>query len=311
MSEGPSRAYTNANRLRIALALTGTFLIAEVVGGIVTGSLALISDAAHMLTDTIGLAIALAALRVGQRPADSQRTFGYQRFEILAAAANAVLLFAVAGYILWEGYQRLVQPQKIQSIAMLGIAALGLVINLVAMRLLDDGKEASLNIKGAYLEVWSDFLGSIGVIAAAIIIWITDWRWVDPLIAIAIGLWVLPRTWSLLRETTNILLEGVPEGLDLKLIETDLRLISGVTSVHDLHVWALSSDAPSLSAHLVVADREIHEAVRKDASELLAERFKIAHVTLQTEVTDCRASGNTGHGPIVADPSQASLEMPR
>ncbi len=189
---------SNASALTRALILTGTFLVVEVVAGILTGSLALISDAAHMLTDTAGLAIALAAIKIGERPADSRRTFGYRRFEILAAALNAILLFAVAAYILYEAYQRVLAPTEIASLPMFVVASLGLLVNLAAMRLLAGKAQSSLNVKGAYLEVWSDMLGSIGVMAAAMIIWLTDWRWVDPLVAVAIGLWVLPRTWQLL-----------------------------------------------------------------------------------------------------------------
>lgn len=278
----------NARALKIALALTGTFLVAEVIGGILTGSLALISDAAHMLTDTAGLAIALAAIRIGERPADSRRTFGYQRFEILAAAFNAIILFAVAGYILYEGYKRFIEPPQVQFGGMLVVAVLGLIVNLIAMRLLDAGKQTSLNVKGAYLEVWSDMLGSLGVIAAAIIIWLTGWVWVDALVAIGIGLWVLPRTWGLLKETVNVLLEGVPEGVDVEAVATALKSLPGVRDIHDLHIWALSSDSPSLSAHLVLAEGGDGEPVRRAASDVLDQRFHITHVTLQTEASDCR-----------------------
>ena len=279
---------SNKRALTLALGLTGTFLIVEVIAGFWTGSLALISDAAHMLTDTAGLAIALAAINIGERPADSRRTFGYQRFEILAAAFNAVVLFLVAGYILFEGYKRFVEPQEIQSLPMMLVATIGLGVNLVSMRLLSSGKDSSLNVKGAYLEVWSDMLGSFGVIAAGLIIWLTGWRWVDPLVAIGIGLWVLPRTWTLLKETINVLLEGVPEGIDLDAVRNAMLGTPGVREVHDLHVWALTSNAPSLSAHLVLADGADADATRSSAAEILESRFHIEHVTLQTERTDCR-----------------------
>lgn len=297
MGAGHDHGHTSssASALTKALALTGTFLVVEVVAGILTGSLALISDAAHMLTDTAGLAIALAAIKVGERPADSRRTFGYRRFEILAAALNAILLFAVAAYILYEAYQRVLAPTEVQSIPMLVVAFLGLLVNLAAMRLLAGNAQSSLNVKGAYLEVWSDMLGSIGVMAAATIIWFTGWRWVDPVVAVAIGLWVLPRTWQLFSETMNVLLEGVPEGVDLAAIESALRAVPGVRDVHDLHVWALSSEMPSLSVHLVLKETQDAETVRKTAAELLEERFSIDHVTLQTERTDCRA-GRDKHG---------------
>lgn len=271
-----------------ALMLTGGFLTVEVVGGILTGSLALISDAAHMFTDTVGLAIALAGVKLAQKPADSRRTFGYQRFEILAAAFNALMLVGVALYILYEGYRRVVEPHPIQSWGMLIIATVGLIVNLISMRLLKGHEESSLNVKGAYLEVWSDMLGSLGVIVAALFIAATSWTWIDPLVAIGIGLWVLPRTWALLKETTNILLEGVPEGVDLDAITAALKAVQGVSDVHDIHVWALTSKAPSMSAHLVLADGHDSNAVRIAAQLLLEQKFQIAHVTLQTEKTDCR-----------------------
>jgi cobalt-zinc-cadmium efflux system protein len=275
--------------------LTGGFVAVEVIAGIWTGSLALISDAAHMMTDTAGLAIALAAIKIGERPTDSRRTFGYQRFEILAAAFNAMLLFAVAAYILYEGYQRLVQPVEVQSLPMMAVAAIGLVVNLLSMRLLSSGKDTSLNVKGAYLEVWSDMLGSVGVIAAAIVIWLTGWLWVDALVAIGIGLWVLPRTWQLLKETINVLLEGVPDGIDLDAVERTLKGIAGVTGIHDLHIWALTTNAPSLSVHLVIADAANADAIRMSASERLTAEYDIDHVTIQTERLDCR-DGRDHHG---------------
>lgn len=285
----------NASTLTKALALTGTFLVAEVVGGILTGSLALLSDAAHMMTDTAGLAIALAAVRIGSRPADNRRTFGYKRFEILAAAFNAILLFAVAAYILYEGVQRFFAPAEIQTSAMLLIAALGLVVNLAAMKILNAGSSASVNIKGAYLEVWSDMLGSVGVILAAAIIWATGWTWVDPLVAIAIGLWVVPRTWVLFKETSNILLEGVPDDIDIDKVNSTLSQIAGVASIHDLHIWAVTNGDTSLSAHIVIASDADADATRSAAADALHDAFEIRHVTLQLERIDCR-TGQDDHG---------------
>lgn len=278
-----------------ALILTSIFLIAEVIGGIVTGSLALISDAAHMLTDTAALAIALAAIRIGKRPTDTLRTFGYYRFEILAAAFNAVLLFLVAIYILYEAYQRLFRPIEIQSIGMLIIASIGLIVNLASMSLLSAGKDKSLNIKGAYLEVWSDMLGSIGVIIGAIVIRFTNWTWVDSAIAVAIGLWVLPRTWVLLRESINILLEGVPQGIDLKKLEKSMREAAGVLDIHELHVWAITSGKISLTAHVVVDDSHDCENILSTLRHLLASQFEISHVTLQHENKICIAESDACH----------------
>lgn len=286
---------TNTRALGIALGLTGTFLIVEVVAGLLTGSLALISDAAHMLTDTAGLAIALAGVKIGEKAADSRRTFGYKRFEILAAAFNAVLLLLVGVYILYEGYQRLTKPEDIHSIPMLVVAAIGLGVNLLSMRLLSDGKDASLNVKGAYLEVWSDMLGSIGVMAAAALIWLTGWVWVDAIVAIGIGLWVLPRTWQLFKETINVLLEGVPEGIDADAVAASLKALPGVRDLHDLHIWAITSGVPSLSAHIVLAPDADGEAVRAKVAAVLDEKFEIEHVTLQIEKQDCR-DGRDDHG---------------
>lgn len=278
----------NVRQLTIALALTGTFLLAEVAGAIIFKSLALLSDAAHMFTDAAALAVALAAIKIGERPADDLRTYGYRRFEILAAAFNALLLFAVAGYILFEGIQRLRKPEPIESTGMLIVAAIGLVVNLIAMRILAAGKSASLNIKGAYLEVWADLLGSAGVIAGAVVIMFTDWLWVDPVIAIGIGLWVLPRTWTLLKDTTRILLEGVPPGIQLADIRSAIQEIEGASSVHDLHVWSVTTDEVNASAHVVLAEAADAELVRLAAAVVLKERFNISHVTLQTERVSCQ-----------------------
>ncbi len=274
----------NARQLTWALILTSCFLVAEVVGGILTQSLALISDAAHMFTDAAGLAIALAAVKLGERPADAKRTFGYARFEILAAAFNAVLLFLVAIYIMYEAYLRFTQPADVQSLPMLAIASLGLVVNFACMKILDAGKDESLNVKGAYLEVWADMLGSVGVILAAIAIWLTGWNWIDPLVAVAIGLWVLPRTWSLLRESLNILLQGVPEGIAIADIEQALRAVPGLAGLHSLHVWAMTSGQNVLSAHIEIApDIADAMAFRQRVEALLHERFGIDHITIQLE----------------------------
>lgn len=279
---------TPAGHLRMALALTLFFVVVEVVGGIMTGSLALISDAMHMLTDSTALAIALLAIHVGRRPADLLRTYGYARFEILAAAFNALILLAVAFYILYEAYVRLFEPQQIASLGMLAIAVIGLVVNLTSMRLLTGHKDESLNVKGAYLEVWADMLGSIGVIAGAVVIWLTGWQWVDSLVAVGIGFMVFPRTWSLLRECINILLEGVPPGMALEDVETAIAEVPGVASVHDLHLWAITQNKPSLTAHAVMTDGADPEIVRQAIEVTLREKFDLHHTTLQMERESCR-----------------------
>lgn len=279
-------AGANARSLSIALGLTASFLVAELVGAWLFNSLALLSDAAHMFTDAAALAIALAAIRIGQRPADKRRTYGYRRFEILAAAFNAVLLFLVAGFVLYEGVQRFFAPPEVQSLGMLLVASAGLLVNLVAMRVLAGGKDDSLNVKGAYLEVWADMLGSVGVIGAALLIWGTGWNWVDPLVAIAIGLWVLPRTWILLRDTAHILLQGVPRGIDLDAVRAAMRAEPGVVDVHDLHIWSVAGDDASLTANVVVADGDV-DAVRVALTAMLETRFEIHHATIQPETAPC------------------------
>lgn len=280
-------AGANSKSLTIALALTGSFLIAELVGAYWFNSLALLSDAAHMFTDAAALAIALAAIKIGQRAADKQRTYGYRRFEILAAAFNAVLLFVVAGYVLYEGVLRFFKPESVGSVGMLIVASIGLLVNLIAMRVLVGGKDASLNVKGAYLEVWADMLGSLGVITAAIAIYFTNWSWIDPIVAIGIGLWVLPRTWILLRDTTHILLQGVPRGMDLDVIRAAIEEIPGVAGVHDLHLWSVAGDDASLTAHVGITAKHDQTQVRKAVAAMLESKFKIHHSTLQTETESC------------------------
>ncbi len=283
-----SAASNNERALWLALVPTATFMIAEIVGGLLTGSLALISDASHMATDVFGISMAIVAIRFGRRPYDAFRTFGYQRFEILAAMANAVILFAIGIYILIEAFRRLSSPPEIQSTAMLIVALIGLAVNLFAMRVLASGKEESLNLKGAYLEVWSDLLGSIGVIGAAIVIRFTGWTIVDTIVAVAIGFWVFPRTWVLLKEATNVLLEGVPKGIALENVRAAILNVAGVTGVHDLHVWSLTSGRMCLTAHVVApVDASAQEALMAAVRGMLHECFGIDHVTLQLEQTPC------------------------
>ena len=276
-------AGANAKALGWALALTSIYLVAEVVGAFVFNSLALLSDAAHMMTDVAALAIALLAIRIGQRPADDKRTFGYKRFEILAAAFNALLLFAVAIYVLVEAVQRFREPEAVQSTGMMIVAAIGLVVNLMSMRLLTAGKDASMNVKGAYLEVWADMIGSVGVIAGALAIRFTGWTWVDPVVAIGIGLWVLPRTWVLLRDTINVLLEGVPGGIKLPELRGTIAGIPGVAAVHDLHVWSMATEEVNCTAHVTLAEGAVSDTIRKAVADTLHSRFGIEHSTIQTE----------------------------
>lgn len=280
------------SRMWIVFGLTAIFLVAEVIGGIVFRSLALLSDAAHMFTDVMALAIAIAAMRLSRLPADRKRTFGYHRFEILAAAFNASLLFLVALYILYEAYQRWIAPTPIESLGMLAVAVVGLAINFIGMRLLKGDADKSMNVKGAYLEVWADALGSVAVIIGAVIVYLTGWTRVDPIIAVLIALWVLPRTWTLFKQSVNVLLEGVPEGVDLVAIESSLLAVTGVRGVHELHVWAIGSGKTSLTAHLVIDSGQTHaQAVLDDAAECLQREFNITHTTVQAEIDHCDPHG--------------------
>ncbi|MDH7640278.1 cation diffusion facilitator family transporter [Sphingomonas oryzagri] len=288
-------AGANATMLKWALALTSTYLVAEVIGGFYFNSLALLSDAAHMLTDVAALIIALMAIRFGRQKPDAKRTFGYKRAEILAAAFNAVLLFAIAIYVLVEAIKRFSSPEPIQSMGMLIVAAIGLIVNIASMRLLMAGKDASFNVKGAYLEVWADMIGSVGVILGALAIKFTGWTWVDPLVAVGIGLWVLPRTWVLLRDTTNVLLEGVPNNLNLDDIRSAIASIDHVTNVHDLHIWSMSNDDVSCTVHIVVADSEALFVARRGVARLLADRFHIEHVTIQVDQPGDRCAADPIH----------------
>lgn len=271
-----------------ALGLTGTFFLVEVVAALLTNSLALLSDAAHMGTDVIALAIALFAVRMSRRPPDAKRTYGYARFEAMAAMGNGTLLFLVAAFILWEAVGRMQRPPEVSTLGMLLVAALGLVINSISMRLLKAGSGESLNVKGAYLEVWADMLGSIGVISAAIFIKATGYTIADPIVAAAIGLWVLPRAWSLMKEAGNILIQGVPSGLDIEAVRRALLATPGVSAVHYLHAWALGSKERVLTAHVVTTDPSIApDELRNRLSRMLEHDFHIERVTLQIEAAHC------------------------
>jgi len=286
----PSAAGRHRKPLYIALALTLTYMTTEIVGGIWTGSLALIADAAHMGTDAGGLALALFAIYFAQKAATPQKTYGYLRTEILAALTNAVVLLLLTVYILYEAYKRFLSPPEILSGPMLAVAAGGLVVNLISMKLLSAGSSESLNVQGAYFEVLSDMLGSLGVIVAALIIMYTGWTLADPIIGAGIGLFIVPRTWKLLKQAVHILMEGVPIEVDVPSLEKALLEIPGVTAVHDLHVWTITSGTDSLTGHVVVTDMKDARAILMNAKAVLEEKFKIDHVTIQIEDEELRTA---------------------
>lgn len=271
------------SRLAMALGLTTAFMVAEVIGGLWTGSLALLADAAHMLTDAGGLALALIAIRFAERPATPEKTFGYVRAEVLSALTNAVVLLVLTIYILYEAYQRFLNPPEIIGGPMLAVAVLGLGVNLISMKLLAGGSSESLNVKGAYFEVLSDMLGSLGVIVAAIVVMATGWTIVDPIVGAGIGLFIVPRTWSLLKQAVHILLEGTPPEVDMKLLEAKLSAIPGVVAVDDLHVWTITSGLDAMSCHLVVDDLSRSAATLTAASAAMRAEFGLTHTTIQIE----------------------------
>jgi cobalt-zinc-cadmium efflux system protein len=276
-------ARRHTERLIWVLGLTLAFMVLEVIGGLWTGSLALLADAGHMLTDVGALCMSLLAAWFAQRPPTAVNTYGYFRSEILAALANGVVLFLVAGSIVYEAARRLWAPPAILSGPMLVIAVLGLGVNLLGMALLHRGAGESLNLRSAYLEVFSDALGSLGVIMAAVIIQATGVYLVDPLISAAIGLGILPRTWGIMRQALHILMEGVPPHLDIREIEAAMVAVPGVRAVHDLHVWTLTSGKEAMSSHVVVDDLTAGDRILRELHKLLHERFGIEHTTIQLE----------------------------
>lgn len=281
---GPHRA-----RLGIALTITATFLLVEAVAGFLTGSLVLLADAGHMLTDVAGLSFALIAVHFAQRPATATKTFGYYRVEILAALVNSLLLMGVAGFILFEAIRRFADPPEIASAPLLVVAIFGLIANVASASVLMRGARDSLNVRGAFLEVVGDLGGSLGAIAAGIILITTGWRYADPVFASAVGLFILPRTWNLMSEAIHVLLEGTPPGLDLEGVRRAMLGVPGVRAVHDLHVWTVTSGFVALSGHV-----EVDAGSNRD-SRLLALRdglrggYGIDHVTLQIETADLDA----------------------
>jgi cobalt-zinc-cadmium efflux system protein len=273
--------------LTAAFALTGLILVVELVAALATGSLALLSDAGHLLTDAGGLGMALAAIHLANRGRGrDDRSFGLYRLEILAALANAVLLFMVAAYVVIEAIARIGDEPELATNVVLIAAAVGLAANLVSFRLLRTGASESMNVEGAYLEVLADLVGSAAVLVSAAVIAVTGWQWVDPLAGAALGLWILPRTFRLSRKALRVLLQAAPAGIDLAAVHADLAAVPGVVDVHDLHVWTLTSDMDVATAHLMIrADGDAH-AVLDQARQLLDERYHLAHATLQIEPED-------------------------
>lgn len=266
-----------------ALIINAGFMIVEGVAGFVTGSLVLIADAGHMLTDVAGVSAALIAIWIARRPPNQRKTYGYYRIEILAALGNALLLVGVSAYIFFEAYQRWQGPPHVSGGAVLVVAAVGLLANLAGARLLVRGAREDLNVRGAFLDMVADVFGSLGAIAAALVILTTGWRYADPLFAAVVAVVILPRTWRLLRGAVDVLLEGTPSHVDLREVQSEMCRCAGVQSVHDLHVWTVTSGFIALSGHVLVSDGQDRDALLVSLRQTLASRFGIDHVTIQIE----------------------------
>jgi cobalt-zinc-cadmium efflux system protein len=278
-----SNIKTGKENLRLALAITGSWFLVELVGGLYANSLALLADAAHMLTDLAALALSLFALKISTRPATHSKTFGYLRAEILAALANGIFLILIAFYIFYESYRRFRVPQEVKSIPMLVVAATGLVANIATAVLLFRSRHENLNLRGAFLHVLGDTLGSVGAILAGALIWLRHWYLADPIVSAIVGALVLYSSWELVAESVDVLLEGTPRHLDVPSILGDLGRLQGVTSVHDLHVWSITSEMTAMSCHLVLKLDEDAGRVLAESSQMMREKYGIEHTTIQIE----------------------------
>ncbi|MEU8953090.1 cation diffusion facilitator family transporter [Streptomyces sp. NPDC048518] len=280
-------AHAYKGRLRIALAITITVMLAQIVGGVLADSLALVADATHMATDALGLGMALLAIHFANRPPTENRTFGFARAEILAALANCLLLLGVGGYVLYEAVERFITPAQTEGSLAIYFGVFGLVANLISLSLLMRGQQDSLNVRGAFLEVVADTLGSVTVIIAAGVIMLTGWQAADPIASLVIGFMIVPRTVKLLKETLNVLLESAPKGVDMAEVRAHILDLPGVEEVHDLHAWTITSGMPVLSAHVVVGSDTLdsigHEKMLHELQGCLGDHFDVEHCTFQLE----------------------------
>lgn len=277
-------------RLALALGIAVVVFVIEVVGAVLSGSLALLADAGHVFTDMFGVALALVAATMAQRPPSARRTYGWLRLEVIAAAINALLLIAIGIYVVVESIQRLLNPEPVEAGLMLGVAVLGLVANLISLSILRAGKDESINVRGAYLEVFGDLLGSVAVVAAAIVILATGWQGADPVAGLIVAGMILPRSLRLLADAVRILMEETPQGLDLDDVREHLMGVDGVVEVHDVHAWTITSGVPALTAHVVVEQQTLDacgpESMLDQLQECARDCFDIQHTTFQLEPSD-------------------------
>ena len=286
-SHAPTVTRDNERKVLLSFSLIFTFMIVEVIGGLASGSLALLADAGHMLTDAIALALAYLAFRFGRRMADSKRTFGYMRFEVVAGFVNAVTLFAIVGWILFEAWNRFKEPHAVLAGPMFWVAVAGLLVNILVFWILTRGDTEHVNIKGAALHVMGDLLGSVGAVAAAIIISLTGWTPIDPILSVLVSLLILRSAWKLLGKSLHILLEGAPDNLDLDKITHDLEHIEGVTDVHHAHLWSLDGRRSMITLHARVTDAASGPAVVALIKARLHDKHGIDHATIEIEHGDC------------------------
>ena len=279
----------NLRRVMIALVLTGLFMVVEIVGGIISGSLALLADAGHMLTDTMALALAAMAFHVSKRPPDGKLTFGYQRFQILAAFVNGISLLAIVGWILFEAVKRFLNPNEILGETMLVVAAAGLLVNLISFAVLHSGDQDNLNIRGAALHVAGDLLGSVAAIVAALVIIYTAWTPIDPILSVAVAILILKSAWSLVKRSAHILLEGAPEWLDVPAMqERVVAGVPGVGEIHHVHIWGLTPQELILTMHMSIVDGVPSQSdVVRDTKQFMKDEYGIAHSTIEVDIDGC------------------------
>lgn len=276
----------DTRRLRMALAITALYFFAELLGGILTNSLALLSDAGHMFSDIAAMALSLFAFQIARRPATMQKSYGYHRLEILAALINGLALWLVVGIIFHEAYRRFLDPPEVRSLGMLLIAGIGLAVNVVAGLILYGSDHGSLNMRGAFLHVLGDALGSVGAVGAGIVMLLTGWYLADPLVSVLIGLLILYTSWGLVNESVDILMQSVPKGIDVAEVQRTMEQVSGVVKVHDLHVWSVTSGVFTLSAHAVISPGKNPHGILDRIEEEMKRRFRIEHTTIQLEFED-------------------------
>ncbi|MGH8224013.1 MAG: cation diffusion facilitator family transporter [Woeseiaceae bacterium] len=297
MQQDHEHTQDDVSRVRIALILTATFMVVEVIGGIVSGSLALLADAGHMLTDTMALTLAALAFRVSSRPADARRSYGYHRFQILAAFVNGLSLLVIVGWILFEAVSRFIEPQPVLGVTMLAVAAAGLLVNLVSFLVLHGGDRENLNIRGAAIHVASDLLGSVAAIVAAVVIIATGWMPIDPLLSVVVAALILRSAWQLVKRSAHILLEGAPEWLDVDEMKTKIvAAVPEVCDIHHVHVWGLTPQHLMLTMHVALAGgQQVATPVVRRIKDLLRGEFGIAHSTIEVEADDCSDQSHTDH----------------